>query len=377
MENKNKILAFLILLMIIFTMAQLLGSVSAANGKVIDKGIAPYKDYKDIKLNWNTKIYENNKLKVYKSFSKNNSVYKIKKTTFKRINKSNLKVSIIEMNNGNIIKTNKYVKIKKFRSLKSYYSKIYQPKILKNIVKSKSFDSGQGYLSNRAHGRINWNARIYYNGKILIKEDIGGINSYTMKTIIERYSKGKLKITNYIYDEVYDNEKNKFIKQTIKNITHVKSKLSPKNYYLKVYKPKMIKYLSDHEFGCIEMIYISPKMLMYEEIGYGDLNNFSGRIQYSIHNFYDGKVVISRNYTDNSFLNSTTTIQQFNETVLKILVAYVTGNNSDLYYVNYSSDPYTYFLNIYKPEMLTLIKGNVTIIKNSIYPIIKTTNDYS
>lgn len=378
MKNNNKILAISVFLILVFAMAQLIGSASAATEKVVDKGIAPYKNNKYVKLNWTAKIYKNNKLEVYRSFSKNNKVYKIKKTIFKRINKGKLKVSILERYNSTTTRTNRYIKIKKSQSLKSYYFNIYQVKILKNIAKSKVFDSGSGYLSNIAHGSINWKARVYYNGKVSIKEDISGINSYATKKIVERSSKGKLRVTKYTYDDIYDYKTDRFVKRSTKSVTYVKSNLSPKNYYLKVYRSKMLKYLSDHSSGCIEMVHISPKSLVYTEVAYGNLNNSSGKMEWTINGYYSGKVVIIRNYTDSSFLNSTTTIEQFNKTALKISVVYNNGNSSELRYVNYSSDPYQYFLNIYRPEMLKLIKGNVTIVKNESHiALIAHDTDYS
>ena len=75
MKQKNKILVILIVLSIILIMTQLLGSVSAASGKVVDKGVAPHKDYKSVKVNWTATVYKNNKLEVHKYFSKNNTIY--------------------------------------------------------------------------------------------------------------------------------------------------------------------------------------------------------------------------------------------------------------------------------------------------------------
>lgn len=372
MENKNKILVILMFLLVIFIMAQVLGSVSAANGKkVVDKGIGPHKDYKSIKINWTTTVYKDNKLEVYRSFSKNDTIYKVKKTIFKRVSKNKLKVFTVEKYNKNITKSHKYIKIKDGLTLKSYYFNIYQPKLLKKMVTSKSFDSGSGYLSNIPHGSIKWNARVYYNNKVLIKEDVDGISGYVKKTFIERNGKGKLKITTkYNYDiKAYDPKTKKYVGE-YKKITYIKSNLSPKNYYLKVYKPKMIKYLSDKYFGCIDVVptIIPPETVIYKEVANGNLANSSGKMEWTINKYYNGKIVVVRNYTDNSFLNSTTVIEQFNKTTLKILTAYNCDNKSSNWtYVNYSLDPYTYFLTIYRPEMLKLIKGNITIIKNESY----------
>ena len=373
MENKNKVLIILMLLFTIFIIAQVLGPVSAAGGKkTIDKGIAPHKNYKSIKLNWTATIYNNNTLKVHRYFSKNGAIYKVNKVTFKRINKSKLKVFIEEKSNKKITKTSKYMKIKNNMGLESYYIKNYKGKILKNISTSKVIDSGSSYVSNIAHGRLTWSTRLYYNNKISIKEDISAINNYGRKIDIERNGKGKLKITTqFSYgSQRYDSKTKKYVPDPNKKVKSVKSKLSPKNYYLKVYKPRMTKVFIDHEAGCMDIhddsYYISPETILEKEVAYGNLRNSSGKLEWTIDKYYIGKVIIYRNYTDNSFLNSTTIIEQFNKSVLKISVVYHDGNNSSqISYVNYSSNPFTYLSKVYYPEMLKLIVGNVTITNES------------
>jgi len=373
MKHKNKILVILIALTVIFVMAQALGSVSAATGEIVDKGVAPHKNDKSVKVNWTATVYKDKKLEINKYFSKNNAIYKTEKTTFKRISNTKLKVFTAVKQNKTTTKTNKYVKIKKSKSIKSYYFNIYQPKIHKNIVTSKSFDSGGGYLSNLAHGSIKWNAKIYYNNKkVFIKENVSAILGYVKNTVIERISKGKLKITTKStgHEKVWDSKAKEYVFSNGTKTTYVKSKLSPKNYYLKVYKPKMTKYLSDRESGCIEVIHIDPDTLIYRQIAKGNLVNSSGRMEWTINMYYGEKVEIVRNYTDNSFINSTTAIEWFNKTTLKISIIYSNGNSSpQINYVNYSLSPYEYFSNVYKPEMLKLIVGNATIVETKNYPI--------
>ena len=364
MKHNNKILIVLIVLSMIFIMGQLLGPVSAAAGNTIDKGTAPHKNLKSVKVTWTAKVYKNNKLEVNKYFSKNNVAYKVEKTTFKRISKSKLKASTVVKQKKTTTKTSKYVNIKKSMTIKSYYFNVHQPKMHKIIVTSKSFDSGGGSLSNMENGEITWNANIYYNNKkVFIKENVSATNgSYVKNAVIEMSSKGKLKVTtNHAYNtSVYDSKTKKYLKN-IRETTYVKSKLSPKDYYLGVYKPKMTKYLSYHFVGgCV--LFPMMDFLIYKESGYANLSNSSGIMEWSISQISSGNIKIIRNYTDNSFVNSTTTIEQFDTSSLKVSVLYSNGDNTpQISYVNYSLSLYNYLLNVYKPEMLKLIEGTETI----------------
>lgn len=364
MKHKNKILAVLIVLSVIFVMGQVLGPVSAANGKIVDKGVADHKNYKSVKVNWTAKVHQNNKLEVTKYFSKNKTIFKIQKTTFTRMSRTKLKASTVVIQNKTTTKTSKYVKIKRFRTINSYYFKIHQPKLLKTVVASKSFDSGSGYLTNIAHGTINWNAKIYYNNKkVFIKENVSGIGSYLLKTTIERNGKNKLKITSYYVSDssplVYDSKTKKYVANVTKKIIYAKSKLSPKNYYWDVYRPKMLKHLDYTR----DQFVMGPDTVKYSLSAYGNLKNSSGKMEWIMSEYYNGKVVVERNYTDNSFINSTTVIINFNDTALKISVSYASGNkSSQIYYVSYSYNPNDYYWNVYEPEMLKLIVGNGTVV---------------
>lgn len=279
-------------------MAQVIGLVSASSeNKIIDKGISQHKHNKNIKINWMATVYKDKKLEVYRYFYKNNTLYKTKKTTFQRINKSKLKVFTNEKLNKNTYKTYKYMNIKKGVSLKSHYFNKYQKKILKNVYTSKIFDAGCRHVSNVADGKIKWSTRIYYNkNKVSIDEELSSIESdYEKKIIIKRNSKDKLKITTKFTQnkEKYTSKTKKVIpknnklcpkcsklsskcskpcpicskftsknKKTIietKKVSYVSSNLSPKNYYLNVYKPRMAKYFIAYKTKFIRYNPSSPE----------------------------------------------------------------------------------------------------------------------
>jgi hypothetical protein len=374
--RKKYVLLGVVALLVLVIAFNTIGSVSAASGKAIDKGIAPHKNDKSVNVNWTAKIYNNNKLEVIRYFSKNNTVYKIEKSTFNRVSKGKLKVFTVTRNNETIIRTNKYMKIKNSESIKSYYLNVHKPKILKGIITSKSFDYGSGYLSNVAHGSFKWNARVYYNNKVFIKEDVNGISEkYIKHTYIERIGKGKLKITttHYFNYDFYDFKLKKVVNST-KIIAYVKSQLSPVIFYLKVYKPKMTKYFSEDSFvWCISPIEIHPDAIIRSENAYANLKDSLGKMEWTVNQYYNGKVEIIRNYTDNSFLNVTTLIEQFNISTIKISIVFSNGNNStEINYVDYSSNPYSFYLDVYKPEMLKQIKGDITYYPPA--PLYKFTN---
>lgn len=79
---------------------------------------------------------------------------------------------------------------------------------------------------------MNWKVYISKDGK-----KITAYNTYTKliggnaKTTIEKVGKNKLKVTKTYLTATPGN----------KQVKYVKTKLTPKNYFLKVYKPKVIK----------------------------------------------------------------------------------------------------------------------------------------
>ncbi|RBQ22916.1 hypothetical protein ALNOE001_13880 [Candidatus Methanobinarius endosymbioticus] len=98
-----------------------------------------------------------------------------------------------------------------------------------------------------------------------------------MKTIIERGSKNKLKLTRYTYDKVWDDKTEEFLNRFIKKVIYVKSKLYLKDYYLKIYKPIMTKYLTNQSHNCVGIVQIDPERIIHEEIAFALLNNSSGK----------------------------------------------------------------------------------------------------
>jgi len=257
MNNKNKTLAILIFLFIMLVIAHSLGPVfTAPDKKVIDKGIANHKNYNDVKIKWTATLYKDNKLEVNRYFYKNKTIFKIKKTTFERIDNGNVKVVLVEKNNNTTTNTTyRYMKINENSSLKSYYFNVHRPKIIENIVKSEIFDSGQSTPLNIAQGNMYWNAKIYYNNNVLIEEEVPGNFGYDKKTFIEKEGKGKLKITTQYTNNINypDSEINNYFSDS-KTIYYVDYNSSPKNYYLNVYKPNMTENSFDYQFNIEDFI---------------------------------------------------------------------------------------------------------------------------
>lgn len=126
----------------------------------------------------------------------------------------------------------KYVKSK--LSPKSYYLKVFKPKMIKNIPKKTTFDIGSAPLKKDKDTILKFNAISYKNGKVVIYQKYYGpmIGGNTVTTI-EKYKTNKLKITVSYLTGTPGNKK----------VSYVSSKYLPKDYYLKVLRPKITKNL--------------------------------------------------------------------------------------------------------------------------------------
>ncbi|MCL2156847.1 MAG: hypothetical protein FWH54_02365, partial [Methanobrevibacter sp.] len=159
-----------------------------------------------------------------------------------RYGKNKLKISLkIKDENHHIIPFDVYSRkfsnnksvsyVKTNLNPKDYYFKFIRPKILKNVMREHSIESFYGLLKDSKR-ELYWYASIHVNDelisyKLTVSRRFSYHNGTYDKTIIEIFSKNKLKITY------------KVNKTT--EVTYLNTKLLPRDYYDKVYRPEMIE----------------------------------------------------------------------------------------------------------------------------------------
>ena len=356
MLNKKHLIKILLIFTLICLTIGVLQTASAAKYTLVDEGSAKYKDSNTTKLTW--KVYSSDKqLKINTKKVNGNNTISTKKVVIKKSKYNKLKISTASSYKGNI--TKKSFSVKSKLSHDSYYSKVYKPKMVKNLVKNKLFEKATEPFNNGPHGEITWKAYISYGKKVFISDKTHNLHGYANRTtLIERYGINKLKITTKTIDNYYQNLPDAMPSKNTK-ITYVKTKLSPKEYYLKTYKGKLFKQI--------------PKE--YEiEIAYSVLKNSTTNFYWVAlkernTNLVWNKVSIYRGFsftTYNSFINNfydKITIETVNNNNLKI--TYQINKTKEIKYVNTNLLPVDYYLKVYREEMMEIcdksIIGKITL----------------
>ena len=357
MWKNKKVLAIFIALIMVCIVVQVIDPISAANTKktTVDKGIAPLKNSNIIKMHWEVYDYSNKKLKIYTYYTKNNTKikYRYSKITIKKQAKNKLTINRIYIS-GNTPNSTKIIKTK--LAPRNYYLKTYKNKLLKNAKLKKKLDSGSEPLSNIPHSYITWKSSVYYNKKVSIFENFPHFDDESNKTtIIEKYGKNKLKITTktirksslkgsnvmYALEGPYKS----------KTVTYIKTKLSPKDYYFKIYKPKMLKHISkNHEFEMEGGLLKNSKTNLYWVVT-SHINK----------NFVRDKISIVRSFKLHGSTYDKTIISKYNNNKLKI--TYEINGTKEISYVNTKLSPEDYYYNVYREKLLEIIN------KSTIYRI--------
>lgn len=267
---KNKVIKNIIFLIFLLTIISVLISVSVActpmkvDSKKFDSGTKIVKiNNEKYKIKWEAiTVSDYNSKELYKEIyidynslkNKKNKGYlsiELSKTSKNKLTYHE-KSSSMELASDKIITT-------KFNTNKYYWNKL-RPKIhklTKNSILNKATlkfnnlryvnktitDPAMNEIANKTY-KMNW--KVYYYTKtssIEITERYtelksnksypGGNYNYNQDIRIDKYSKGKLKITTFSYGVYTADCTSPF------SYKYVKTKLSPKQYYLKVYKNKL------------------------------------------------------------------------------------------------------------------------------------------
>ena len=250
----------------------------------------------------------------------------------------------------NLISNNTIIKSKYKHGIvdskKSKSNKIFNNKIGKFIIDNKSLTLIKKSSSKKSHTLMHWKAH----------------GSSKSVTIYKYYSKGEHK-TNVEKIRIEKIAKNKLKISSRGVVKYVKTKNSPRYYYLKIYKPKMLK----------------------NTIKKGIFGNGSGYIPYESYSVKSSwkakinreKIVIYEYCNGFGFSknnNSSIETDRFKRTVLiekcgnglkfTTTIKYIKSskyalnkNFKDTYYIKNSLNPLEYYLKVYKP----------TITKNSRY----------
>ena len=250
--EKNKLIVVLIAIFIIFAAISFLNTASAIspvanntnNIKSIDKNSVMMNMEKS--LSWEAKIHSPKKV-VVKNI-KTDAQWEVKTTTkIETYKKNKLKLTTLtsrksllmhwynrdDMEEINKTSNVKYVKSK--LNPKNYYSKVYLPKITKTIASKVTFDRGSAQLVTNNSTTLKFNADSYKNGKVVVYKKYTGQESSESSIItIEKYKTNKLKVTTVLSSN----------KGVNKQVTYLSTKRFPKEYYLKVLKPKIVKELA-------------------------------------------------------------------------------------------------------------------------------------
>ncbi|MCL2157563.1 MAG: hypothetical protein FWH54_06030 [Methanobrevibacter sp.] len=339
MFKKKFVVILLLIVFMICVACNVLQTVSATKYHVVEENTAPVKDSNLTNLHW--KVYSSDKqLKISKEYIKGNSTVLIKKISIKKFN------SKLKINNEYFYKnvtTEKNSSVKSKLSLKSFYLKVYKPKMLKKLIIRKIFDDGWDHLSNVPHGHIDWKTYIYYDKKVLVGEKTGSsFDEINKTTLIKGYGKNKLKITTKtsVKSDIYvKGSKQNQNSSLITKISYVKTKLNPSQYYLKVYKPRMLKYV--------------PKNYTFET-AYGVLKDSKIKLYWNVvshmnKEFVKDKITIHRGFSLDNLTHDKITIEIYSKNKLKMI--YKLNKTTELEYINTKLLPLDYYYQIYKPEM--------------------------
>jgi hypothetical protein len=210
---------------------------------------------------------------------------------------------------------------------------------------NKLVDKGVAPLKNSNIININWKVYDFYNKKVEIYKYYTKNNTKTKyqynKIIIKPHSKKKLSISTIHFSK----------KTASKQIKFVKTKFTPKYYYLKVYKSKMLK---------------NVELKKVIDSGKEDITNLPhGVIKWKTNIYYNKKVAISENINYLGGKNSKTILfERYSKNKLKMTVKSVNrdtsassssnnpSKNKAVKYVKTDLNPKNYYFNVYKAKML-------------------------
>lgn len=360
MVKKKHFIGLLLFVSFIFIIISV-QTVNADKSILIDEGLANYKNSNITKLNW--EVYSSDKqLKIYSKQLKRNSLGYNKKILIKKVKNNKLKISILYSYKGNVINKNYTFKSKLNHT--SYYYKIYKPKMVKNLIKTETFEKGKEPYYNGPHGEIKWKAHIYHGKKVIINDRSNNLYGHINKTtLIEKHGKNRLKITTKVgvaafskilYSDGYLNSlnisdyknRNPFKN---KNVTYVKTKLSPKDYYIKTHKWKLFQHI--------------PKKYIVER-AYGLLKNSNTKLYWNAwkerdNDFIWNRIVIYRGFSfksyneDNNDIYDKITIEISNINELKI--THQINKTKEIKHVNTKLAPLDYYLKVYREKMIEIL----------------------
>lgn len=335
-------------LFILFLAISNVGSVDAVKYEVIDEGIASYKNNSNFKIYWKVNSSTKQSIIYSKNF-KENEVISNKKTVIKKVNKNKLKLIAKYIYKNNTVYKNKIIKSK--LSPKDYYLNKYKVKMLKNVKTKKIIDNGHEKVTNFPHGYVKWNSYLYYNKKILVFENIDYLYGNNNKiTLIEKIEKNKLKITTQnklskhgLFDKNQDQIKNM-------TINYLKSNLTPKDYYFKIHKPLLFKYIPKNNIieTCSGLLLENPKTELFWVVKY-HMNN----------EFIKNKVSIYTGFSLENLSYEKTIIEKIKDNQLKI--TYVSNKVKEITYITTKLSPINYYYNQHKQNIVKLF--NETSLK--------------
>jgi len=218
----------------------------------------------------------------------------------------------------------------------------------------KTIDKGIAPLKNSNLTKMHWEVHDYSNKKVKIYKHYTKNNSKTKY----KYTKIKIKkdTNGLTITKVYSGN--------IPNSKKViKTKLSPKNYYLKTYKNVLLKNVK-----------LKKKL---DNGGEPVVNLPHGHISWKTNIYYNKKIAISENINNlHGKANKKTMIEKYGKNKLKITIktlytSYVVSttdkdNNNPsksktVTYVKTKLNPKNYYFNVHKPKMLKHVSKNQEI----------------
>jgi hypothetical protein len=204
---------------------------------------------------------------------------------------------------------------------------------------------------------FSWEVKTYSNEKLVVKEIVSNGRWIDIKTTkIENFKKNKLKLTISNSGENitnYDPHPNPDLDTQVK---YRKSKLTPKAYYLKIYKPKMIKNIqtkTTFDIGSASLKKDKNTTLKFNAISYKN-----------------GKVAVYKKYYGGIIGgNTVTTIEKYKTNKLKVTTTYLTGTpgNKKIDYVSSKYLPKEYYLKVLRKNISKEIISEVVFDKGEKY----------
>jgi hypothetical protein len=230
MMKKSKMIAILIAILMFFSIFAVVSSVSAAATKTIDCGQSMVNEYTDI--SWNVKQLSTKKVVVSeKRIDSKNLKNTTTTVTIKYYQKNKLKITksvntVFGLDKNSIINPNNDKIVKSKLNPKDYYLKVYKVSLLKKIPSKVTFDTLSAPLKNNLKANLKINTVNAKSGTISHYKRYNGVTKNDLKVVIQQNAKNRLKITTTD------------LKTKKSSFKIVKSTLTPKAYYLKIYKPK-------------------------------------------------------------------------------------------------------------------------------------------